>query len=109
MAREAIESIKIQFMKILIDYGVEENIPSVGDKFDPTAHNALFEMQPTKPGDMVHTIGSVFKNGWTRKGALIRAAQVGVFNRSFEDNAAGDATPKSAPSQQEPTPEAPNL
>jgi hypothetical protein len=32
MAREAIESIKIQFMKVLADYGVEESAPALGDK-----------------------------------------------------------------------------
>lgn len=98
-ALEAMESVKKQFMKVLTDYGVEELAPKVGDKFDANFHNALFEIEPTAPGQQARTIGLIVKNGWARKGALLRAAAVGVYSKDFVPS---DST-------QQPTPESSNL
>lgn len=98
-ALEAMESVKKQFMKVLTDYGVEELAPQVGDKFDANFHNALFEIEPTAPGQQARTIGLIVKNGWARKGALLRAAAVGVYSKDFVPS---DST-------QQPTPESSNL
>lgn len=97
-AREALESIKIQFVKVLGDVSVEEVAPKPGDKFDVNFHNAMFEMEPTAVGHTAKSIGMVLKNGWVRKGQLLRAAAVGVYNSDYK----GDAT-------KEPTPESSNL
>lgn len=52
---------------------------SVGDKFDPNMHDALFEYpDPTKePG----TLGQVMKIGFSLKGRTIRSAEVGVIKK----------------------------
>lgn len=80
---EAMESVKKQFMKILMDYGVEELSPKVGDKFDVNHHNALFEIEPTAAEHKARHIGLIVKNGWIRKGALLRPAAVGVYSKDF--------------------------
>jgi molecular chaperone GrpE len=93
------ESIKKQFMKVLVDYGVEELAPKTGDKFDVNVHNALFEIEPSAPEHKSKTIGLVVKNGWARKGFLLRPAAVGVYSRDFSGEQ----------STQKPTPEDANL
>ena len=97
---EAMDSVKKQFIKVLMDHGVEELAPKVGDKFDANFHNALFEIEPTTPEHKARTIGLVVKNGWARKGFLLRPAAVGVISRDFAPQAG---------STKEPTPEDANL
>ena len=63
-------------MKVFKQNGLEAVECDVGTAFDPNVHNAMFEV-PTadvEPG----TIAAVIKQGYTLKGRVIRAADVGV-------------------------------
>jgi len=82
-AREAFVVSKQAFIKVMKEYGVEELVPQIGDKFDPHIHNALFTTEPTAEGQKANHISLVYKNGWMRNGQALRAAQVGVFSRDF--------------------------
>jgi molecular chaperone GrpE len=64
-----------QLTSALKQHGVEK-FGSLGEKFDPNMHSALFEMpDPSKePG----TVGAVTKNGYMLNGRVMRAADVGV-------------------------------
>jgi molecular chaperone GrpE len=50
---------------------------AVGDKFDPTLHEALFEYEDASKEPT--TIGQIMKDGYKLKDRVIRAAQVGTI------------------------------
>ena len=58
----------------LVRYGV------VGDKFDPSEHDALFEYPD--PNLEVGTVGQVMKAGFKLNDRVIRAAEVGVIKKA---------------------------
>ena len=49
----------------------------VGEKFDPTLHDALFQIPDASKE--ANTIGQVLKSGYKLKDRVIRAAEVGTF------------------------------
>lgn len=55
----------------VVKYGV------VGDKFDPTLHEALFQIPDASKE--ANTIGQVLKTGYKMKDRVIRAAEVGTI------------------------------
>ena len=58
----------------IIQYG------TIGDKFDPTLHDALFQMPNDKYNN--NTIIQVLKKGYKLNDRVIRAAQVGTANNT---------------------------
>ena len=58
----------------LVRYG------TVGDKFDPSEHDALFEYPD--PNLEVGTVGQVMKAGFKLNDRVIRAAEVGVIKKA---------------------------
>lgn len=57
----------------IVKYGV------IGDKFDPTLHNALFNIPDANKE--ANTIGQVLKTGYKLNERVIRAADVGTFQQ----------------------------
>ena len=53
---------------------------TVGDKFDPSEHDALFEYPD--PNLEVGTVGQVMKAGFKLNDRVIRAAEVGVIKKA---------------------------
>lgn len=66
-----------QLQKVLIKNGLTK-IDAVGDVFDPTIHEALFEV----PGKKSGTVAVVYQVGYLLNGRTIRAAKVGVVQSS---------------------------
>ena len=62
----------------IIQYG------TIGDKFDPTLHDALFQMPNDKYNN--NTIIQVLKKGYKLNDRVIRAAQVGTANNNTTTN-----------------------
>lgn len=75
---EGVQLTDKQLAEALKKQGIEK-YQSLGEKFDPNKHSALFEMpDPSKePG----TVGVVTKNGYTLNGRVVRAADVGVIGQ----------------------------
>lgn len=74
-AFDGLEAAKKQFCNTLMSYDTTEIYPMIGEKFDPLHHEAVFQMEGGEPG----TIGEVMKNGWIKRGILLRPASVGVY------------------------------
>lgn len=57
-------------------HGLEQIKPVIGEKFDPSQQEAMFELPlpDKKPGTVAHTV----RLGWTLHSRCIRSAQVGV-------------------------------
>lgn len=72
---DGVDLTKSQLVKAFNEHGVVE-FCQVGDKFDPSLHQALFEIDDNDKEPS--TIGQVLKSGFTLHGRIIRAAQVGV-------------------------------
>ncbi|XP_026193138.1 uncharacterized protein LOC113147288 [Cyclospora cayetanensis] len=64
------------FHKTLERFGVEQYNP-MGEKFDPSLHEALFEMDG--PADKKGSVAQVVQTGYKIKDRVLRAAKVGVF------------------------------
>ncbi|XP_047478349.1 grpE protein homolog 1, mitochondrial-like [Penaeus chinensis] len=65
-----------QLLSVFRRHGLEQINPAIGEKFDPSQQEAMFELPlPDKaPGTVAHTI----RLGWTLHSRCIRSAQVGV-------------------------------
>ncbi|KAG7176978.1 grpE protein homolog, mitochondrial-like [Homarus americanus] len=65
-----------QLLTIFRRHGLVQVTPEIGEKFDPSLQEAMFELSlPDKePGTVAHII----RNGWTLHSRCIRSAQVGV-------------------------------
>ncbi len=64
--------------KVFGQFGISK-YAAVGDKFDPTIHDALFQIpDANKPEG---TVGQVLKHGYKMKDRVIRAAQVGAVSK----------------------------
>lgn len=72
---EGIDLTRSQLVKAFASAGLAE-YGAVGDKFDPSLHDALFEYEDAEkdPG----SVGQILKTGYTLHQRVIRAAQVGV-------------------------------
>ena len=71
--RKGVEMIMSQLKDILSRMGVTE-IESIGQKFDPSLHNAVMHEDGEGKGDTV--IAQVLQKGYTMKDRLVRAAMV---------------------------------
>jgi molecular chaperone GrpE len=63
-------------LKVFDKFGVQK-YGEIGEKFDPTLHEALFQI-PDVSKD-VNTIGQVLKAGYKLKDRVLRAAEVGTY------------------------------
>ncbi|KAJ8609893.1 hypothetical protein CTAYLR_007512 [Chrysophaeum taylorii] len=73
---EGVGLTRTQLVKAFNEHGLSE-FGEVGDKFDPSMHEALFEFDD--PDKDPSTVGQVLKTGFALHGRVIRAAQVGVI------------------------------
>lgn len=73
---EGIELTKSELINVFKKHGIEPVTPEVGDRFDPQAHQAMFEapVPGTKAGDIIQ----VMTVGFYLHDRLLRPAQVGV-------------------------------
>ncbi|CAK9252489.1 unnamed protein product [Sphagnum jensenii] len=71
-----------QLQKVLHQFKIH-SFGAVGDKFDPTLHDALYQVPDTakEPG----TIAQVLKKGYKLNDRVIRAAQVGTVNGAAKE------------------------
>ena len=68
---------KNELQKVFVKNGLERINP-LGELFDPSQHEALFELPGDKPG----TVGVVSKVGYLLNGRTVRPALVGVVKKS---------------------------
>lgn len=74
---EGVEMTHKSFLKVFQQFKITP-YGKVGDKFDPTLHDALFQQpDPTKENG---TLVQVLKKGYKLSDRVIRAAQVGTVN-----------------------------
>ncbi|NSX53570.1 nucleotide exchange factor GrpE [Parasulfitobacter algicola] len=73
---EGIELTMRELLNVFKKHGIEVIAPEVGDKFDPQAHQAMFEapVPNTSAGDIIQ----VMTEGFMLHDRLLRPAQVGV-------------------------------
>lgn len=74
---KGVEMIMTQFKSVLEKLGVEE-IPALGEPFDPAVHNAILHMEDESLGKNIVT--EVFQAGFKLDGKVIRVAMVKVAN-----------------------------
>ena len=74
---EGIKLVERQFMDTLKNLGVEE-IKAVGEKFDPSLHNAVMHVEDEEKGE--NEIVEVFQEGFMMGEKVIRFAMVKVAN-----------------------------
>lgn len=72
---EGLQLTEAQLMGVFKRHGLEQVCPTVGDKFDPNIHEALFQVT----GGDVGQVAELSQTGYTLNGRTIRAAKVGVF------------------------------
>ncbi|MBR0161011.1 MAG: nucleotide exchange factor GrpE [Oscillospiraceae bacterium] len=75
--RKGVEMIMTQFCTTLEKLGVEE-VPSLGQKFDPALHNAVMHVDDEEKGE--NEIVEVFQKGFRLNDKVIRFAMVKVAN-----------------------------
>ncbi len=75
--RKGVEMIMTQFCTTLEKLGVEE-VPCLGQKFDPTLHNAVMHVDDAEKGE--NEIVEVFQKGFKLNDKVIRFAMVKVAN-----------------------------
>jgi molecular chaperone GrpE len=65
-----------ELISVFTKHGMEPIMPQIGDRFDPTHHQAMFEapLPGTKAGDIIQ----VMTEGFLLHDRLLRPAQVGV-------------------------------
>jgi len=73
---EGVELTMRELLNVFKKHGIEIITPEVGDKFDPNAHQAMFEapVPGTKAGEIIQ----VAAEGFMLHDRLLRPAQVGV-------------------------------
>ena len=77
---EGLKLTEAQLLKVFKKNGLEQVLPNVGDPFDPSIHEALFQME----GGTAGTVAQISLIGYTLKGRTIRPAKVGVFKSSAQ-------------------------
>ena len=75
--KEGMDMIYRQLKDAVLKHGVEE-IPSVGEKFDPTLHNAVMHSQDDEKEENV--VVEEFQKGYKIKDKVIRHSMVKVVN-----------------------------
>ena len=76
--REAIGLVDKKLRKELETAGLER-IDPVGQRFDPSLHEAVSVLPPPSP-DRDHIVSATFQTGYRYKGTLIRPARVQVYS-----------------------------
>jgi molecular chaperone GrpE len=73
---EGIELTMRELVGVFSRHGIEPIVPTVGERFDPQLHQAMFEapVPQTKSGDIIE----VMQHGFRIHDRLLRPAQVGV-------------------------------
>lgn len=74
---KGVEMTMTQLKDVLAKLGIEE-IPALGEKFDPAVHNAVMHMEDESAGE--NTIVEVFQAGFQTGEKVIRFAMVKVAN-----------------------------
>ena len=74
---KGVEMIMNQFKTVLEKLGIEE-IPALGETFDPNVHNAVMHMEDESLGE--NTVAEVFQTGFKLGDKIIRPAMVKVAN-----------------------------
>lgn len=75
--RQGLEKVVKQLSEILKSLTVEE-IPAVGEKFDPNLHNAVMHVEDDKVDEA--TVVEQFQKGYTMGGKVLRFSMVKVAN-----------------------------
>lgn len=75
--RQGLEKVVKQLSDILKSLTVEE-IPAVGEKFDPNLHNAVMHIEDDKVDEA--TVVEQFQKGYTMGGKVLRFSMVKVAN-----------------------------
>ncbi|MCR5088808.1 MAG: nucleotide exchange factor GrpE [Oscillospiraceae bacterium] len=75
--RKGVEMIMTQFCSTMEKLGVEE-VPALGEKFDPSLHNAVMHVDDEEKGE--NEIVDVFQKGFKLGDKVIRFAMVKVAN-----------------------------
>jgi len=73
---EGVELTQRELLNVFARHGVQAVAPQVGDKFDPTVHEAMFEAPV--PGTVAGDIIQVMDSGFMLHDRLLRPAKVGV-------------------------------
>jgi molecular chaperone GrpE len=73
---EGTQMVERKLQRVLESAGMEE-IAAEGERFDPTAHEALMTV-PTEVREEDDTVADVFQKGYRFKGTLLRPARVRV-------------------------------
>ncbi|WP_422385746.1 nucleotide exchange factor GrpE [Paracoccus suum] len=73
---EGVELTLRELDKVFSKHGITVIKPAIGERFDPTIHEAMFEasVPGTRAGDIIQVMG----HGFLLHDRLLRAAQVGV-------------------------------
>lgn len=71
---QGLQMTKNELLKVFVKNGLER-IDQIGEDFNPSIHEALFELPGDKPG----TVGMVSKVGYLLNGRTVRPAMVGVI------------------------------
>ena len=74
---KGVEMTMNQFKTVLEKLGIEE-IPALGETFDPNVHNAVMHMEDESLGE--NTVAEVFQTGFKLGDKIIRPAMVKVAN-----------------------------
>lgn len=69
-----LKMMETNLLKVFSKHGLTRIKPVGGDPFDPSFHEAMFQVPGEKPG----TIGAVSKVGYVLNGRTVRPAMVGV-------------------------------
>lgn len=75
---EGVKMIYRQILDIMTSFGVEE-IPALGEQFDPNLHNAVMQVKTTDP-TKVNVIVEVFNKGYRLGDRILRHSVVKVAN-----------------------------
>lgn len=75
MAGKLFSSFNVYF-QVFRRHGLEQILPRIGEKFDPSLQEAMFELPV--PEQETGTVAHVIRTGWTLHSRCIRSAQVGV-------------------------------
>jgi len=75
--KKGVEMTMQQLREVLARLGIEE-IPALGQPFDPTLHNAVMHVEDDSAGE--NTVVEVFQAGFRSGGKVIRFAMVKVAN-----------------------------
>jgi hypothetical protein len=79
------EYIYIMLKKALEEEGATEIVPNIGDKFDPTIHNAV-ETEVVEEEDKIGLITNILLNGYMLNDRVIRPANVVVAIKKEEES-----------------------